>query len=76
MFELATQPVSPSAVSAVPLKAVNSAIDHQLVVLAAVSTTRMYCAVCAAKVIVSGEAVPVPVATEVNVVPLVETSTL
>ena len=59
-----------------PLKAVNSAIDHQLVVDAAVSTTRMYWAVCAANVIVSGEAVPVPVATEVNVLPLVETSTL
>ena len=36
----------------------------------------MYCAVWVAKVTVSGEEVPVPVATLVNVVPLVETSTL
>ena len=55
---------------------VNSAMDHQLVVPPAVRTTRMYWAVCAAKVTVSGEEVPVPVATLVKVVPLVETSTL
>jgi len=58
------------------VKAVNSAIDHQLVVDAAVSTTRMYCAVWSANVMVCGDAVPVPVATEVNVLPLAETSTL
>jgi hypothetical protein len=55
---------------------VNSSIDHQLVVLAAVSTTRMYWAVCAAKVAVSGEEVPVPEYTVVKSVPSVDTSTL
>src|SRR5215469_4929939 len=60
----------------VSLKALNSAIDHQLVVTPAVSTTLMYCAVWSAKLTVSGEDVPVPVATEVKVVPSVETSTL
>lgn len=54
----------------------NSAIDHQLVVEAAVSTTRMYCAVCAVNVTVWGEDVPVPAATLVNEVPLPDTSTL
>ena len=56
--------------------AVNSAIDHHGPVLDAVSTTRMYCAVCAAKVIVSIEDVPEPVATLVKLEPLVDTSTL
>ena len=54
----------------------NSAMDHHLVVTPAVRTTRMYWAVCVAKVTVSGEAVPVPAATLVKVVPLVDTSTL
>ena len=54
----------------------NSTIDHQLVLELAVSTTRMYWAVCAVKVTVSGEEVPVPVATLVNVLPLLDTSTL
>ena len=36
----------------------------------------MYCAVCVAKVAVSGEEVPVPEYTVVNEVPFVETSTL
>ncbi len=51
-------------------------MDHQLVVPPAVSTTRMYCAVWSGKLTISGEAVPVPVATEVNVLPSLETSTL
>jgi hypothetical protein len=55
---------------------VNSAIDHQLLVLAAVRTTRMYWAVCVGNVTVSGEDVPVPVATLVKVLPSLETSTL
>src|SRR5215469_15606989 len=73
---LATHPVLVSWVSGVPVNALNSAIDHQLVLTPAVSTTLMYCAVCALKLTVSGDDVPVPVATEVKLVPLVDTSTL
>jgi len=73
---LATHPVRVRTVSAEPLNTLNSAIDHQFVVTPVVSTTLMYCAVCALNVTVSGDEVPVPVATEVNVVPLVDTSTL
>ena len=51
-------------------------MDHQLVVTPAVSTTRMYWAVCGLNVTVSGEEVPVPVATLVKVVPLLDVSTL
>ncbi len=51
-------------------------MDHQLVLTPLVRTTRMYWAVWVAKVTVSGEEVPVPVATLVKVVPLVDTSML
>jgi hypothetical protein len=50
-------------------------IDHQLVVEDAVSSIRMYCAVCGENVAVSGEEAPVPKYTGVKFVPSLETST-